>query len=92
MTSEVNQIADTPPSAEHVTEYDRRQLKIYARLLDAAAEHAEWTEVAERVLGLDVASNPEHARSIYEAHLERARWMTTSGYRDLLGGGTSNRG
>lgn len=92
MTSEVNQIADTPPSAEHVTEYDRRQLKIYARLLDAAAEHAEWTEVSERVLGLDVASNPERARSIYEAHLKRARWMTTSGYRDLLDGGTANRG
>lgn len=90
MTSEVNQIADTPPSAEHVTEYDRRQFKTYARLLDAAAEHADWREVAEHVLGLDVTSNPEHARRVHDAHLERARWMTTNGYRDLLGGGPQN--
>jgi hypothetical protein len=84
MTPEVNHIADTPPSAEHVTDYDRRQFKTYARLLDAAAEKADWREVAGRVLGLDVTSDPEHARRVYDAHLERARWMTTSGYRDLL--------
>jgi len=91
MTPTVNQLADTPPSAEHVTDYDRRQFKVYARLLDAAAEQADWREVADRVLGLDVAAQPEHARRVYDSHLERARWMTTNGYRDLLGGGSQSR-
>jgi hypothetical protein len=91
MTSEVNHIADKPPSAEHVTDYDRRQFKTYARLLDAAVEQADWQEVADRVLGLNVTSDPEHARRVYDAHLERARWMTTNGYRDLLGDGSPSR-
>ena len=67
-----------------MTDYDRRHLKIYARLLDAAADHADWREVAHLVLGLDVASNPERAQRVHGAHLDRARWMTTRGYRDLL--------
>ena len=84
MTDTGHHLADAPPEAEHVTDYDRRNLKIYARLLDAAADHADWREVANVVLGLDVASNPEHAQRVHDAHLERARWMTTCGYRDLL--------
>ena len=71
-----------------MTEYDRGHLKTYLRLLDAAAEGADWQEVAKLVLGLDVAANPEHARNVHEAHLERARWMTRTGYRDLLAGTT----
>ena len=86
MTATGHQLADAPPSADHVTDYDRRNLKIYARLLDAAADHADWQEVADLVLGLDVASNADHARRVHDAHLERARWMTSRGYRDLLSG------
>jgi len=85
MTSQTT-IAEAPPASEHLTDYDRSHLKTYARLLDAAAEHADWREVASIVLGLDPASAPDHARRVHTAHLERARWMTTTGYRDLLGG------
>ena len=80
------ELAETPPSSEHLTEYDRRHFKTYARLLDAAAEDADWREVASIVLGLDPSAAPDHAHRIHAAHLERARWMTTTGYRDLLGG------
>lgn len=76
-------IADAPPSFDHVTDYDRRHLKTYLRLLDAAAEDADWREVAEIVLGLNPGEEPERAQRVHAAHLERARWMTRSGYRDL---------
>ena len=52
----VSQLADAPPAGNHVTDYDRSHVKIYLRLLDAAAEGADWKEVAALVLGLDVAA------------------------------------
>jgi hypothetical protein len=88
MTGTKIQLADVPPASEHVTEYDRDHVKTYLRLLDAAADNADWREVADVVLGLDVASDPEHARRVHDAHLARARWMTTDGYRDLLSDNT----
>ena len=79
-------IADAPPASEHLTDYDRSHLKTYLRLLDAAAEDADWREVATIVLGLDAGAEPERAHRVHAAHLERARWMTRTGYRDLLSG------
>jgi hypothetical protein len=77
-------IEDAPPAADHLTDYDRAHLKTYLRLLDAAADEADWREVAAIVLGLDPASEPDRARRVHAAHLERAKWMTRVGYRDLL--------
>ena len=79
-------VAEAPPASEHLTDYDRSHLKTYLRLLDAAAEDADWREVAAIVLGLDPGADPERARRVHAAHLERARWMTRVGYRDLLSG------
>ena len=79
-------VAEAPPASEHLTDYDRRHLKTYARLLDAAAEQADWQEVAAIVLGLDSTAEPDRSRRVHEAHLDRARWMTQVGYRDLLAG------
>ncbi len=79
-------VHEAPPASEHLTDYDRSHLKTYLRLLDAAAEKADWQEVATIVLGIDTEADPERARRIHSAHLERARWMTRTGYRDLLSG------
>ena len=86
MTAASEPITDVPPRSEHLTDYDRRHLKIYARLLDAAAEQANWEEVAEVVLGLDPTADRDRSRRVHAAHLERARWMTRVGYQDLLAG------
>lgn len=86
LTRTATPLADRPPASDHLTDYDRSHLKIYARLLDAAAERADWREVASVVLGLDPCEKPEQVRRVHDAHLERARWMSTTGYRDLLGG------
>jgi len=73
-----------PPDSASLTDYDRRHLKAYLRLLDAQAAGAGWEEAAAIILGLDVAADPDGARQIHARHLARARWMTEQGYRDLL--------
>ena len=84
MTAASLPVADAPPASDHLTDYDQSHLKTYLRLLDAAAENADWREVAAIVLGLAPEEDPERARRVHAAHLERARWMTRVGYRDLL--------
>lgn len=84
MTGTKTQLVDAPLLSEHLTDYDRCHLKTYLRLLDAAADDADWREAADLVLGLDVASDPDRARRVHDAHLARAKWMTTTGYRELL--------
>ena len=86
MTAAPLPVADAPPVSDHLTDYDRSHLKTYLRLLDAAAEDADWREAATIVLGLDPGAEPERAHRVHAAHLERAKWMTQTGYRDLLSG------
>ena len=33
---------------------------------------------------LDVGRDPQRARQVHDAHLARARWMTDTGYRQLV--------
>ncbi|MEM8992196.1 MAG: DUF2285 domain-containing protein [Pseudomonadota bacterium] len=82
-------LADAPPPDDCVTVYDRRHLKLYLRLLDAETDGAPLVEVARILLGIDAETEPDRARRVHESHLERARWMTENGYRDLLIGSTT---
>ncbi len=75
---------DRPPADDRITAYDERHFVTYLRLLDAAEEGADWQEAAQIIFGLDSQAQPDHARLVHDAHLERARWMTTRGYRHLL--------
>jgi hypothetical protein len=77
---------DQPPAGAALTAYDETHLKLYARLLDADAASADWREVVEVLFGLDVKADPERALHIYTSHLDRAKWMTASGFRHLLQG------
>jgi hypothetical protein len=79
-------VADAAPTESVLTDYDRLHLVTYLRLLDAAAEGAEWQEVVKIVLRIDPAEEPDRAHRVWESHLARARWMTESGYRHLLHG------
>ncbi|MGK9166706.1 DUF2285 domain-containing protein [Inquilinus limosus] len=76
--------ADTAPTGDELTDYDREHLVDYLRLLDAAEEAADWREVARIVLGLDPERDPERVRKCHESHLARARWLSAQGYRELL--------
>lgn len=75
---------DRPPADDRITAYDERHFVTYLRLLDAAEEGADWQEVAQIVFEIDAAVEHDRARMVHDAHLERARWMTTRGYRHLL--------
>jgi hypothetical protein len=77
-------VADTVPWSDDITPYDEAHFVTYLRLLDASAASADWHEVARVVLHRDPASDPERTRRCWEAHLARAQWMSTRGYRNLL--------
>ena len=78
------EIVDEVPWSEHVTDYDRSHFDVYLRLLDATAEGADEDEIIRIVLNIDPTEEPERSRRMFESHLKRARWMTETGYRDLL--------
>lgn len=77
-------IADEAPAENALTDYDRRHLATYVRLLDAVTAGADWRAVARDVLGIDPDNEPARARRAYDSHLARARWMTEVGYRHIL--------
>ena len=82
-------VSDLAPTSARLTRYDEEHIITYLRLLDAESEGADWREVAETILHIDPRREPDRARLAWETHLERARWMTSKGYRLLLRGGTS---
>ena len=73
----------SPPQADTITDYDERNFVTYLRLLDAVAEGADWREVAAIIFQIDAHTEPERAKTVYETHLARARWMARAGYRQL---------
>jgi hypothetical protein len=74
---------DEPPNEAAVTDYDRRHLKLYARLLDAKVAGANWEEVFRILFAPGDEVAPERAKRIHDSHLERAEWMSRTGYHDL---------
>ena len=82
-------VADIAPSDPVLTVYDEEHLITYLRLLDAHAEGGDRREVARVVLHLDPEHEFDRARTAFDSHLSRARWMTEHGYRHLLRGGAS---
>lgn len=75
---------DSPPQSDGLTDYDRSHLTLYLRILDAAADNADWREVVRVLFEIDPETEPKRARAVYDSHLARARWMTDTGYRLLL--------
>ncbi|WP_024511991.1 DUF2285 domain-containing protein [Bradyrhizobium sp. ARR65] len=77
-------VADLAPTDAALTPYDEQHLVTYWRLLDAEADRADWQEAARVVLHIDPEREPARARSSYDSHLARAKWMADHGYRHLL--------
>ena len=75
---------DRAPADDRITAYDERHFVTYLRILDADEEGADWREVVQIIFDLDAAVEPDRARLVHDSHLERARWMTTHGYKHLL--------
>lgn len=75
---------DAPPTPQAITPYDESHFVTYLRLLDADIESTDWREAVSIIFGIDPAVEPDRARTVHSSHLNRARWMTESGYRLLL--------
>lgn len=80
-------VADAAPTDQILTVYDEQHVMTYMRLLQAESEGADWMEVARIVLRIDPEREPDRARSAYQSHLARAKWLTEQG-RLLRGTGS----
>lgn len=76
-------VADQAPTCDAITDYDRAHLAVYTRLLDADRDGASPEDMARAILGLDIQSNNDKIQAILKCHLNRARWMSTRGFRPL---------
>lgn len=56
---------DIAPSGQELTEYDRSHVKLYMRLLDAAADGAHWEEAVQSCS----ASTPPANQSVASASM-----------------------
>jgi Uncharacterized conserved protein (DUF2285) len=77
-------VADLAPSGPALTVYDEEHAITYLRMLDANAEGADWREVSRIVLHIDPEREPDRAQRAFESHLARAKWVSRTGYRQLL--------
>jgi hypothetical protein len=84
-------VADTAPSASEITDYDRRHLITYLRLLDAVSDGVDEETIVRDVLKLVPGTSPERAERAYASHLARAKWMTQQGYHLLLNNPNATR-
>ncbi|MCK1714334.1 MULTISPECIES: DUF2285 domain-containing protein [unclassified Bradyrhizobium] len=81
-------VADIAPNEPVLTAYDEQHVVTYIRLLQAEGEGADWREVTRVVLHIDPEREPDRARTAYQSHLARAKWVTEQGR--LLRGAGSN--
>ena len=78
----MNLIEALAPAGDEVVEYDRRNLALYAALLEADDAGRDWREAASSLMQLDVAH--EEAEACWRSHLERARWIVGEGLATAL--------
>ncbi|MGX9576964.1 DUF2285 domain-containing protein [Mesorhizobium sp. f-mel] len=71
-------VTDEGSASSVLTGYDEDRLLTYVRLLDAAAEDADWREVARILLHIIPKRSRSGAFRAWESHLARTRRMTTT--------------
>lgn len=62
------------PAGPAVTDYDRRNYRLYTHLLILEEDGATFEELAQ-LLGFEEGSNREWVRRVLVSHLQRARWL-----------------
>ncbi|WP_319529507.1 DNA -binding domain-containing protein [uncultured Cohaesibacter sp.] len=77
-------VADEAPRDDRVTPYDEQHFVTYLRLLDAEKAGANWQEVARIVLHRDDADDDERSYRCWKSHLDRAQWLSKTGYKTIL--------
>ena len=71
---------DVAPSDAEVTDYDHKHILLYYCLLDRKEQRWDWRETVQAFFGIDVDSEPERARRVYDSHLARATSLSELPY------------
>ena len=65
------------PAEGEVVDYDRKNLALYAALLEADDAGCDWREAASSLMQIDPSS--EGAKACWRSHLDRAKWIVGAG-------------
>jgi len=65
-----------------MVEYDRKNLALYAALLESDDAGRDWREAAITLMRLDPADGD--AEACWRSHLERARWIVGEGLANAI--------
>jgi hypothetical protein len=71
------------PTGNAITDYDRAHFQQYVRLLDGYSAGLDDDELCKSILDMDPRPDRNAARRILRSHLERARWISQAGYRQI---------
>ena len=78
----MDSISNCAPTGNEVVDYDRRNLALYAALLEAEDTGRDWREAAIDLMRLDPANSD--AEACWCSHLERARWIVGEGFASAV--------
>ena len=81
---DVSTLAEAAPAADALTAYDEAHFAVYLSLLHASADGVSDTEMCRDILGVNAAAEPDRAKTMLQSHLERARWLSSSGRQRIL--------
>lgn len=70
------------PQGNELVAYDRRNLGLYAALIDSADAGDDWREAAATLMRLDPTDG--NSERCWRSHLERARWIVGEGLAAAL--------
>jgi len=73
--AEVVTLWGTCPSTPELSDYDRRNISLYARLLHDESEGAGEDDLARVVFGLDPYRNRGRVLAVLRSHMRRAHWI-----------------
>ena len=76
----VQAFEEVAPSGTEVTSYDREHTMLYLCLLDRKERGRDWRETVRAFFEIDVDSEPERARRVYDSHFERANSLMSDPY------------
>ncbi|MEJ0024482.1 MAG: DUF2285 domain-containing protein [Rhizomicrobium sp.] len=63
------------PWSDALSDYDRRHIAIYARLLHDESEGASEAELAQEIFRIDPRANRDRMQRVVRSHLQRAHWI-----------------
>jgi len=80
--NDTQKLQSLAPVGDELTPYDRAHFQLYLQLLDAEKQNIDWQTVVCDVMGL--SPKDASAKACWQSHLQRAKWMSETGYRQLL--------